>query len=403
MTSITKLGLQGFAFGVALTSGGCMPQNQDQIDQLRAELTALKTEVASLKGTTPAASTPDATPPVAPGASATPASSAGTAGTAPSTAVSAVGFDWDAAIEKHDKEERDAAWSRLREPDLFTAAKAHIKVYGASLNGVRCKATSCLITINVPKKPKAEYAIMSNPWAGTDMFAHSKGIYSGRTLWSYLLTRHEKDTKEAAADRVNPAELAKKSPEQIHATVLVASTSNTEVKAEGKPTEAAKPAAAKPVAVKPAAAKPAGEAPKAAEPAKPVAEAPKPAGVEVTKPAEAKAVAAKPAAKPAAPTKAATAEAKPVEAKPAGTEAKPVEAKVAVKAVETKPAAETAAVKPEVKAVEAKPAAKAVTKPAADVKTTAKPTEVKPAAAAPAADTKPAAAGATPAPAASAK
>src|SRR5690606_19152368 len=128
-----KLGLQGFAFGVALTGGGCMPQNQDQIEQLRAELTALKTEVAALKANTVAAPASQAGPAETQEHS---AAAAANAENTPDSATSSA-IDWETALEKHDKEERDLAWSRLREPDLFTAAKAHIKLYGASLNGVR--------------------------------------------------------------------------------------------------------------------------------------------------------------------------------------------------------------------------------------------------------------------------
>lgn len=380
MTSITKLGLQGFAFGVALTGGGCMPQNQDQIEQLRAELTALKTEVAALKANAPAASATQAEQADEQELSAAAAAASGehTPDSTPSSAI-----DWEVALEKHNKEERDLSWSRMREPDLFTAAKAHIKLYGASLNGVRCKTTTCLITVNVPKKPKAEYAVMTNPWAGADMLAHSKSIYSGRTLWSYLLTRHDKDTKEAGAERVNPIELAKSNPELVHAPVLVEATSLAHNQPEQKPASTSAPTAAGAEATKPAAS----------------AEAAKPAAAPSAAPQQSTAVTK--AAEPAKPAQAKTEAAAPTQqptAKPAAVEgSKPTEVAAAKPAQPNPAEAKTAAPKPASASAPAAP--KPASQPAPETKTAPKPTEVKPVAA-PAVDTKPAATAAPAAPAA---
>lgn len=335
MTSKTRLGIQGFAFGLALTGGGCMPQNQDEIAQLRADLTALKAEVATLKGeTTAPSSTADAAQAALPQTDGPTAPGAHASNDAEADSASTSDANWEEALEKHDKEERDAAWSRLREPDLFTAAKAHIKLYGASLNGVRCKTTSCLITINLPKNPKTDYVPLANPWAQTEALAHAKPIYSGRTLWSYLLTRHEKDTKEAGAARVNPMELAEKNPELVRPTVLVASdTTETKVATKASPTksaDAAKPAATALPNAKPTAS-PTAKTTQTSTTAKP--DAAKPAEADK---AQAATVASKPEATPAA--------AKPADAAKATSAAKPVEPAKAPEAKSAaKPPAQTTA------------------------------------------------------------
>ncbi len=324
MISATRLGVQGFAFGIALTSGSCMPQNQDEIAQLRAELSALKTEVATLKSEQAApASNPALTEVAAKDAGDDQSAKLGPDGASPAASAPA-GFNWDEAIAKHDKDKRDLTWSRLREPALVAAAKEHIKPYGASLNTARCKEDSCVLTINVPKKPKAAYEPMANPWAQSPMYAQSKPIYSGRVLWTYLLPRHEKDTKEAGAERVNPAELAKQHPELVQPTIVL----NT--------TEAAqKPAAASASTgtVSPAKTETKGTGAKATEP--------KPAETKAT---ETKAIALKPETAKALETKslavkpaAAKAPAKPAETKAESTKAlasaQPAEPKSTDKAV----------------------------------------------------------------------
>src|SRR5688572_16148086 len=112
MISVTRLGVQGFAFGIALTSGSCMPQNQDEIAQLRAELTALKTEVAALKSE----QSPPAIDTVSDKLAAKDASDdnlTDATGNEAAASVAPAGFNWDEAVAKHDKAKRDLAWSRL--------------------------------------------------------------------------------------------------------------------------------------------------------------------------------------------------------------------------------------------------------------------------------------------------
>lgn len=238
MTPIAKLTIQGFTFGAALASGACMPQNQNELEQMRAELATLQAEVAALKTSTPEnaqaanAAATQQTAEAAGGPSAEPESA--------ETAANNSAADWQAALEQHEKEKRNAAWARLREPALFNLAKEHIKQYGASLNSVRCKETSCLVTINVPKAPKQAYEPLTNPWAEVTMLAHAKPIYAGRTLWSYLLPRHEKDTPEAS-ERVNPLELASQKPELVTPTVVIATAAGTTETGSQKATTASKP------------------------------------------------------------------------------------------------------------------------------------------------------------------
>lgn len=272
MSSIAKLTLQGFTFGAALTAGGCMPQNQNELEQMRAELATLKAEVAALKANeAPSGTTASSAVPVAPEAGATPQAE-GTS--VPKTATTE---DWTAALEQHENEKRDAEWARLREPALFEVAKDHIKEYGASLNSVRCKATSCLLTINVPKKPKQAYEPMSNPWAEVTMLAHAKPIYSGRTLWSYLLPRHERDTATAADGRVNPVEVARATPERAGTTVVVGSEAGASTTASAPAEKAASGAAASPGAASKGAAPGSAAAPSPPATQAPVASGAKPA------------------------------------------------------------------------------------------------------------------------------
>src|SRR5690606_17395098 len=143
-----------------------------------AELSALKTEVAALKSEQAPAPKASETPTELAAKVADDDEVSETNEVAAASHGAPAAFDWDAAIAKHDNDKRDMAWSRLREPALVAAAKEHIKKYGASLNTARCKEDSCLLTVNVPKKPKAPYEPMVNPWAQTPMYAQSKPIYS---------------------------------------------------------------------------------------------------------------------------------------------------------------------------------------------------------------------------------
>jgi hypothetical protein len=251
MTATNKLTLSGLVVGAALTSSGCVSyqQHQDELAQVRAELSALKAEIQTLKGG--AQPTADAPSPSQTAAAADASQVEEQDRVSPPADPEVSLATWEEALKKHNDEPRDLTWSRTREPDLFALAKTHIKPYGASLNGVRCKTSSCLITINVPKDPKVAYEPLSNPWAQTQMLSHHKSIYSGRTLWSYLLERHDKDTKEAGAERVNPLELAQKNPELVKPSVLVGASSGTQLAAaqphtagQAAPTAQATPAAA---------------------------------------------------------------------------------------------------------------------------------------------------------------
>lgn len=240
---MNRLTLSGLVVGAALTGSGCVSyqQHQDEMAQLRAELSALKTEVETLKGGPEQTADAPSVSETADAADESHAKDDDDVSPPSETQVSLA--TWEDALEKHNDEPRDLAWSRAREPELVALAKAHIKSSGASLNGVRCKTTSCLITVNVPKDPKVTYDPLDNPWAQTQMLSHHKPIYSGRTLWSYLLDRHDKDTKEAGAERVNPLELAQKSPELVRPSVVVAVASPTTEASPNSPTAKSTPAA----------------------------------------------------------------------------------------------------------------------------------------------------------------
>jgi hypothetical protein len=229
---------------------GCMPQQQNEIEQLRADVAALRQEVAALK-TPPAASVT--------------ASNALTnkdeqkKSTESQATPTPVANDEFVELEKRfDEEKRDAKWARLREAPLLTAFSKHIKGSGAALNTVICKASLCRAVVLVPKGRAASYKPIDNVWAGTKLIAHARPAYGEKTRWAYVFARHEKDIPELGAERVDPLKLAQSNPELVLAT---------QVTSEG--------ATAAPVNVAPAAsdAKPATKlavAGKVAEPAKPV-------------------------------------------------------------------------------------------------------------------------------------
>jgi hypothetical protein len=262
----------------------CVPQNQDELQQLRAEVATLASEVEALK----AQRQEEAPEPAA----ATPASTATAAAPAPAPKPS-----WEEQIKGFKSEKKDRAWARLREAPLLKVATEHIKGSGASLQSVSCKTTGCLIVVDVPQKSRVPYQPLTNPWAGTDLTTHTKPTYAKRTRWSYLLSRHEKDYEKFGAERVDPLQAAKAGEPTRPA--VAASSQKQEV-------AAAEPTASQPVSTS----APAASAP----PSENEAEPPKASGKAMDKPAaklapqkSAPKTPAPPAASAAPPAKAAAA------------------------------------------------------------------------------------------------
>lgn len=248
----------------SLGGAGCVQQNQAEVDQLRAQLKATQDELAALKAqqATSAEPAPSAAPAAAPAAEA----SAAPAAEAPPPPAPPFEEAWKA----FDKEKRDGEWAVKREKGLLDAAKQHISASGAAINSVRCKTTACAIVVDVPEKPKAPYAEMSNPWKDTTMVVNQKPIYAKKTRVTYLLQRHTKDYPSFADQRVDPL--------IAPAKTAAAPAEKTPEKTAAAPAPAAPPAGASPAAAPAVAAAPPAAAPPAAKPpaAQPVA-APPPA------------------------------------------------------------------------------------------------------------------------------
>jgi hypothetical protein len=173
--------------GSMALASGCMSQNQAEVERLQSELQAARNEIAALKAQQ---QQPE---PVTPASPAQPESPA-VAAEEPPPAVAAVppAPPFDQQWATFESEKRDSEWAFKRENGLLNAAKAHIKDYGARVNSVQCKTTTCAIAIDVPEKAAKAYEPMPNPWADTSVASAQKGIYNKQTRWTYLLQRHEK-------------------------------------------------------------------------------------------------------------------------------------------------------------------------------------------------------------------
>jgi hypothetical protein len=231
---------------LALTSlvGGiaaCVPQNQAELDQLRAQLKAAQDENAMLRAQQGPGAQPAAT--AAPAAAEPAPASTNAAAAPPASATPPFEEAWKA----FEAEKRDAEWALKREKGVLDAAKEHIAKYGAAINSIRCKTTVCALVIDVPEKPKAPYVEFSNPWAETQMSVAEKPIYAKQTRYTYLLHRHTKDYPSFAEQRVDPLALAKSQQKASAAAPAAAASPPTPptsaAQAAAKPAPAAKPAA----------------------------------------------------------------------------------------------------------------------------------------------------------------